>query len=97
MEYQYPLSTDWSSKEIIDVINFYEAIERAYEQGINKEELLDVYRRFKEIVPSKSEEKKLCDEFEKVSSYSAYRLIKRAKEVNDGEKIKMSLGQKGYF
>lgn len=90
MEYQYPIDYDWSTKEIIDVIHFYEAVERAYEKGIEREQILSIYRRFKEIVPSKAEEKKLCGEFEKMSGYSPYRTMKKVKESQAGQIIRMS-------
>lgn len=89
MEYQYPIDYHWTTDEIVDVIKFYEAIERAYERGIDRDELMAIYRRFKEIVPSKAEEKTLCGEFEDISSYSAYRTIKKAKNASPGEKISM--------
>ncbi|RJS62059.1 UPF0223 family protein [Bacillus sp. PK3_68] len=89
MEYSYPFSPDWSTEEVIDVIKFFEAIERAYETGINREELMTVYRRFKEIVPSKSEEKRLCNEFEEISGYSSYRTIQQVKSASADQKIKM--------
>lgn len=90
MEYQYPIQIDWSTNEIVDVIKFYESVEKGYEKGIERDHLLTIYRRFKEIVPSKAEEKKLCNEFEEISGYSAYRLIKKAKESKPGDLIKMA-------
>ncbi|WP_342430455.1 UPF0223 family protein [Neobacillus sp. FSL H8-0543] len=87
MEYQYPIDYHWSTDEIVDVIKFYEAIERAYEKGIIRDELMNIYRRFKEIVPSKAEEKTLCGEFEEISGYSSYRAIKKAKEAAPGDRI----------
>ncbi len=89
MEYQYPIDYSWSTEEIVDVIHFFEAIESAYEKGIQRETLMSAYRRFKEIVPSKAEEKKLCGEFEEISSYSAYRAVKKAKEAAADDKIIM--------
>ncbi len=89
MEYQYPIDYSWSTEEIVDVIHFFEAVERAFEKGIEREELMKVYRRFKEIVPSKAEEKTICGEFEEISGYSSYQVIKRAKEAPAGEKIFM--------
>jgi len=89
MEYQYPIDYNWSTEEIVDVIKFFEAIESAYEKGIDRDEVMKVYRRFKEIVPSKAEEKTLCGEFEEISGYSSYRTIKKAKEASAGEKIIM--------
>jgi uncharacterized protein YktA (UPF0223 family) len=89
MEYQYPIDYHWTTDEIVDVIKFYEAIERAYEKGIDRDQLMEIYRRFKEIVPSKAEEKTLCGEFEEISGYSSYRTIKKAKTASPGEKISM--------
>lgn len=89
MEYQYPIDYDWTTKEIIDVIKFFEAVEKAYEQGIKRDELLARYRRFKEIVPGKAEEKKICREFEEISGYSPYKTVKTVREANSGEMIKM--------
>ncbi|MGX6442099.1 UPF0223 family protein [Neobacillus sp. K501] len=89
MEYQYPIDYHWSTDEIVDVIKYYEAIEKAYEKGIDRDELMNIYRRFKEIVPSKAEEKTICGEFEEISGYSSYRAIKKAKETASGEKIIM--------
>jgi uncharacterized protein YktA (UPF0223 family) len=89
MEYQYPIEYHWTTDEIVDVIKFYEAIERAYEKGIDRDQLMAIYRRFKEIVPSKAEEKTLCGEFEEISGYSSYRTIKKAKNASPDEKILM--------
>ncbi|KZZ83004.1 MULTISPECIES: UPF0223 family protein [Bacillaceae] len=89
MDYQYPLSADWSTEEIIDAVQFFENVEKAYEQGISREDFMNSYRRFKEIVPGKAEEKNLCDEFEEVSGYSSYRTVKKAKDSEDGNRIKM--------
>ncbi|MGG5833058.1 UPF0223 family protein, partial [Bacillus pumilus] len=63
---------DWTTEEKIAVISFFQAVEKAYEKGIAKQELLNTYKRFKEIVPSKAEEKTHCAAFEKESGYSPY-------------------------
>ncbi len=89
MEYQYPIDSDWSTEEIIDVVHFFETIEQAYEKGVDRDKLLSMYNRFKEIVPSKAQEKTICGEFEDVSGYSTYRTIKKAREVNSGSIIRM--------
>ena len=49
---------------------------------------MGLYRRFKEIVPSKAEERKLIKEFQEVSGYSIYRAIQRAKEVEEQKLVK---------
>lgn len=90
MDYQYPIDYDWSTEEIIDVIAYFQLLEKAYDRGVLKEELLASYRRFKEIVPGKAQERKICDEFEQVSGFSSFQTLKALKDKNDGEKLKMS-------
>jgi len=89
MEYQYPLDQAWSTEEIIDVIDYFQKIEKAYENGVERDEFLAAYRRFKEIVPGKAQERKICDEFEEVSGFSSYLTLKVVKEKKSGEKVKM--------
>lgn len=88
MEYTYPFSLDWSTEEIVDVVQFFEAIEKAYENGIKREDLMNRYRRFKEIVPSIAEEKTYFREFEKESGYVSFTIIKKMKEQSDNAVIK---------
>lgn len=87
--YNYPINYDWSTKEIIDVIYFFECIEQSYEHGIEREKILSAYQRLKEIVPSKSEEKKLFAAFEEKSGYSSYHTVQKARNDQTAEKIKM--------
>ena len=89
MEYSYPLSLDWSTQEMVDVVKFFEAVEAAYEKGIKREQFFATYKRFKEIVPSQAEEKTICREFEKASSYVPYKAVKLAKELADGQVIRI--------
>ncbi|ELK44999.1 UPF0223 family protein [Halobacillus sp. ACCC02827] len=90
MSYTYPIDeVHWSKEEIIDVVNFYSLVEKAYENGVKQEELLLAYTRFKQIVPSKSEEKTLCGKFEKESGYSCYRTVKEARSKHPEDKVKM--------
>ncbi|CIV81926.1 Uncharacterised protein family (UPF0223) [Streptococcus pneumoniae] len=49
-----------------------------------------LFSKFKAVVPSKSEEKRLGREFETVSGYSLYRAVQAAKEKGEG---KISLGK----
>ncbi|WP_409294512.1 UPF0223 family protein [Peribacillus sp. SCS-26] len=89
MEYQYPIDYSWTTEETVDVIRFFECVEQAYEKGIQKERIMDQYRRFKQIVPGKADEKKLTGEFEEMSGYSSYRTIQKAKDAEPGTAIKM--------
>lgn len=88
VEYNYPMQDDWTTEELITVIELYSAVEKAYEEGVSRKVLMGAYRAFKEIVPSKSEEKTLFKEFEKESGYSAYPIIKAAKDAGEIEIIK---------
>ncbi len=88
MDYNYPIRHDWSTAEIIAVAAFYEAIEKAYESGIEGEKLMEAYRGFKKVVPSMAEEKTLCKEYEEASGYVIYRIIQMAKNSNREEIIK---------
>lgn len=90
MEYSYPIRHDWSTEEIILIAAFYDAVEKAYESGVKREQMMGTYRDFKKVVPSMAEEKTLFKEFETVSGYSCYRVVKAAKEGIDGEIIKGS-------
>ncbi len=89
MSYSYPIDDAWSKQEVIDVVNFFSMVEKAYENGVKQGDLLIAYTRFKQIVPSKSEEKQLCSKFEKGSGYSCYHTIKKARGLTQGDKVKM--------
>ncbi|MFD2628248.1 UPF0223 family protein [Oceanobacillus kapialis] len=83
MNYQYPIDETWSKEEIIDVVNFFSLMEKAYESKVNRRNVLTLYRRLKEIIPSKSEEKRVFAEFEKESGYSSYKVVKKARETSE--------------
>lgn len=84
--YDYPLDLTWTTDEIINVMSLYNAVEKAYEEGISKEEFMNCYRLFTSIVDSKSQQKQLDKEFLKVSGYSIYEVFAKAKE-NDWIKM----------
>ena len=86
MDYNYPLDCTWSTKDIIDVMSLYNAVEKAYEEGISKTDFLNAYRKFKNVVGTKSEEKQIDKEFQDVSGYSIYKAFKAIQE-NDWIKL----------
>lgn len=88
MGYHYPIDMDWSKEEIIDVVEFLNKVEKAYESSVQREDIIESYRRFKNIIPSKSEEKQILSQFEKESGYSGYLTVKKARESKQ-EKISM--------
>ncbi|MBD8007384.1 UPF0223 family protein [Bacillus norwichensis] len=89
MDYQYPISHHWSTDETVDVIRFFQSIEKAHEKGIERNVLMQAYRRFKEIVPGKADEKNICNEFEEASGYSTYKVIQKMKQASSEEKIRL--------
>lgn len=90
LDYSYPISPSWNTSEIVTVIKFFESVEKAYESGIERDKFMSVYRKFKEIIPSISEEKKVFREFGDESGYSSYHVVKKAKESKSGTVIKFS-------
>ncbi|MGH2317358.1 UPF0223 family protein [Planococcus sp. SE5232] len=90
MDYSYPFSIEWTTEEIIDVVSFFEGIERAYEKGISRQDLLTRYRKFKQVVPAISEEKTYFREFEEESGYACFPAIKEMKAGTGDEIIKVN-------
>ena len=83
-QYSYPLDLSWSTEELASVLSFFNDVESAYEGKVEAKQLLDSYKGFKSVVPSKSEEKRLGRAFETVSGYSLYRAVEAAKEKGEG-------------
>ncbi|MBP1044738.1 UPF0223 family protein [Enterococcus sp. BWM-S5] len=84
-EYQYPLDLDWTTEEMVVVTNLWSALEQANESGIQTADFLDAYKKFKQVVKSIGEEKRLGNEFEKASGYSLYRTVQEAKKRETGK------------
>lgn len=80
--YSYPLDPSWSKEELYAVISMYQAIEMAYEKSILVDDFLNVYKGFKEAIPSIGEERRLSREFEEITGYSLYHAVKVARSTN---------------
>ena len=78
--YDYPLSPFWDTQDSIDVMAVYNAVEKAYEEGISKDDFMKCYRQYIKVVDSKSEQKQIDAAFEKVSHYSIYQVFQKAKD-----------------
>lgn len=87
-DYQYPLDLDWSTDEMVVVMKMWEDLEKAYETGIKSSEFMTTYQKFKSVVKSIGEERRLGKDFEKLSGYSLYQALQVAKKNPDG-KLKM--------
>lgn len=79
--YSYPLSSDWSTDEIITVTKFYNAVETVYEKGMELYTFQESYNSFKKIVTSKMEEKQIDKQFVSLSGYSIYKAVKEMKAL----------------
>ncbi|RPF56137.1 UPF0223 family protein [Aquisalibacillus elongatus] len=87
MEYHYPIDPDWSTEEVINVVEFFQLVEQAYEKDVRADQVLDQYKLLKQVVPSKAEEKTLFKDFEKQSGYVPYKVVQAAKQADGSEKI----------
>lgn len=66
------------------MLSFLNQVEAAYEKGADAANILTAYKNFKEVVKSKGQERQIDRDFEDVSGYSTYRVIKAAKEKGKG-------------
>ena len=87
-DYQYPIDLDWTTDEMVLVVNMWDALEQAYEKGIAAQKFLDAHKAFKTVVRSIGEERRLGREFEELSGYSLYHTLQEAKKSPTG-KVKM--------
>lgn len=83
MALNYPLNSDWSTEEIVKVIDFFNLVEQAYETGVERQRLLEAYREFKQIVTSKSEEKQWDQFYMEETGCSSYRAMQQAKRQEE--------------
>lgn len=84
-EYQYPLDLNWTTEEMVIVMDLWAAVEAANEQGISVEQFMIKYQKFKSIVKGIGEEKRLGKAFEAASGYSLYRTVQEAKRLQKGK------------
>ncbi|GEN45300.1 UPF0223 family protein [Alkalibacillus haloalkaliphilus] len=89
MNYHYPIDPDWSTEQVMDIVQFFNTVEEAYEGEVEKEKVLEYYKKFKNIVPAKDEEKTMFKEFEKHSGYIPYKVVKKAQEAEQSENVTM--------
>lgn len=82
--YAYPLDLSWSTDEISSVLHFLNQVELAYESKVAADKVLAAYQAFKQVVPSKAEEKRIDKTFEAVSGYSTYKVVQAAKAQQKG-------------
>ena len=86
--YQYPIDLQWSTEEMICVVEFWSCLEQAYETGIDRQKFLNQYKQFKTVVKSIGEERRLGKEFEELTGYSLYQTLKQSQQT-DAKRLKM--------
>jgi uncharacterized protein YktA (UPF0223 family) len=82
--YSYPIDLSWSTEELTTVLHFFNQVETAYESKVDSQKILAAYKAFKMVVKSKGQERQIDREFEAVSGYSTYQVVKAAKETERG-------------
>ena len=51
-QFEYPLNPDWTTEEIITVVDFLSGVEAVYQSGVKLNSLWPRYQAFKQIVTS---------------------------------------------
>lgn len=78
--YTYPIDYDlFSQEEVIIIVEFLSLIEDANDRKIDPMVLSKKHQEFQRLINSKSLEKKIDRDFEKVSGFSIYKTIKKYK------------------
>ena len=92
--YSYPLDESWSQAEMVTVIALYNAVESVYESGIKREDFLQKYRDFQQVVPMKMEQRRFDREFETESGYSIYRAFQQSQQTKANGRVKIQNASK---
>lgn len=87
--YQYPIDSDWTTDELVKIINFLTLVEQAYESSVDAKAFGQAYDSYRQIVNSISGQKQLDKKFQQESGYSIYQVVKWWKEHPDAKKIQM--------
>ena len=83
--YSYPIDPDWTIDEMKKVIGMFRVVEDAYEVGVERQAVIDQYKKFKQVANSKAYEEQLRNRFEDVSGHSLYKVMQVAKEKTAGK------------
>ena len=77
--YTLPIDSNWTIDDIVTVSAFVDKVLQVYENGVLKVTLLAQYDKFRQVIPSKSEQKQFDRNFEQQTGFSIYRTMKWAK------------------
>ncbi|QQK76781.1 UPF0223 family protein [Salicibibacter cibarius] len=87
-EIAIPFSTDWTEDEIVTVANFFTQVDNAYNEGVKAGELLNAYKKFKEVVPAKNEEKTYFRDYDEQAEQSCWRTVRLAMEKDPEDVVR---------
>lgn len=78
--FTYPIDFDqFTTDEIIDIVEFLSMVEQANEGQVDPHILSHKHKRFRSIINSLSMEKQIDRDFEQLTGYSIYKTIKKYK------------------
>lgn len=86
--YTLPIDSNWTIDDIVTVSAFVDKVLQVYENGVLKVTLLAHYDKFRQVIPSKSEQKQFDRNFEQQTGFSIYRTIKLA-QATTKDRIKV--------
>lgn len=78
--YSYPIDYElFTTEEVEEIISFLSMIEDANEKKKVPFDIQKQYKKYQQIINSKSIEKQIDRDFEKLSGYSIYNTMKKIK------------------
>lgn len=78
--YSYPIDyEEFTTDEVLKLVEFLNLIEAANERKLIPDNLEKAYNTYRRILNSKSIEKQIDRDFEKMSGYSIYNTMKKIK------------------
>lgn len=86
--YTLPIDSNWTIDDIVTVSAFVDKVLQVYENGVLNVTLLAQYDKFRQVIPSKSEQKQFDRNFEQQTGFSIYRTIKLA-QATTKDRIKV--------
>lgn len=93
--FSYPIDEQWTNNELTDVINFFATIEKAYQTGVKRQNLVESYQKFQVVVPNKSEEKRIFREFFNNSGMQPFLAVRQLKDPKV-RKIVVDINEKNH-
>lgn len=82
--FSYPMNPDWSTEELICVMDMWQKLDEVYEKKVSAEDYLETYKEFKKVVRSIGEERQLGRDYEEMTGHSLYRISSLARKQKTG-------------